>query len=215
MTSWSISARRGRLIRIAAATVTVVGLSLAAGCSNDDMSSMPMGSSSPSQAASSSSATAQFNDADVTFAQMMIPHHQHAVEMSDIILAKDGVDPQVVTLAEQIKQAQQPEIDTMTGWLESWGQPVDGGMGGMGGMDDGGDSGMMSEEDMQQLRDADAATGQRQFLQAMMAHHRGAVAMAQDEIDNGSNPDAIKLAETIVETQNEEIATMEKLLQQI
>ena len=215
MTSWSISARRGRLIRIAATAVTVVGLSLAAGCSNDDMSNMPMGSSSPSQAASSSSATAQFNDADVTFAQMMIPHHQQAEEMRDIILAKDGVDPQVVTLAEQIKQAQQPEIDTMTGWLESWGQPVDGGMGGMGGLDDGGDSGMMSDEDMQQLRDADAATGQRQFLEGMMAHHRGAVAMAQDEIDNGSNPDAIKLAETIVETQNEEIATMEKLLQQI
>ena len=211
MTSLPTSARHGRLIRITVATVTVVGLSLGAGCSNDDMSDMPMGSSSASPATPSSSTTAQFNDADVRFAQMMIPHHQQAVEMSDIILAKDGIDRQVTKLAEQIKQAQQPEINTMTGWLQSWGQPVNGGMGGM----NDGDSGMMNEEDMQQLRAADASTGQRLFLRGMVAHHQGAVAMAQDEIANGSNPDAIKLAENIVKTQNAEIATMEELLQQI
>ena len=212
MTSLSTFARRrGRLMRIAATTATVVGLSLAAGCSNDP-STMPGMDSSASPAASSSSTSAQFNDADVTFAQMMIPHHQQAVEMSAVILSKDGVDPQVTKLAEQIKQAQQPEIDTMTSWLTAWGKPADGGMGGM---DHGGDTGMMSGEQMQQLRDADAATGQRLFLEGMIAHHQGAVAMAEDEIANGTNPDAIALAESIVKAQNAEITTMEELLQRI
>jgi uncharacterized protein (DUF305 family) len=204
--------RRGRIVRLVAATATLVGLSLAAGCSNDDLSNMPAMGSSASPATSSSSVPAEFNDADVTFAQMMIPHHQQAVAMSDMILAKDGVDPQVAKLAEQIKQAQQPEIDTMTGWLTAWGKPTNGGMSGM---DHGGDGGMMSEEQMQQLRDADGTSGQRLFLEGMIAHHQGAVTMAQDEIANGTNPDAVTLAENIVKTQNAEIASMKALLQQI
>ena len=204
--------RRGRTVRLVAATATVVGLSLAAGCSNDDMSNMPTMGSSASPATSSTSASATFNDADVTFAQMMIAHHRQAVAMSDIILAKDGIDPKVTKLAEQIKQAQQPEIDTMTGWLTAWGKPADDGMSGM---DQGGDRGMMSEEQMQQFRDADAATGQRLFLEGMIAHHQGAVTMAQGEIANGMNPDAVTLAENIVKTQNAEIATMKPLLQQV
>ena len=90
------------------------------------------------------------------FAAMMIPHHQQAVEMSDIILAKKGIDPRVVDLATQIKAAQGPEIQTMKGWLEDWGIPYDDSMsdmGGMGGMDHG--DGMMSDDDMAAL---DAAT---------------------------------------------------------
>lgn len=63
--------------------------------------------------------------ADTHFAMMMIPHHQQAIEMSDIILAKQGIDPRVVDLAKQIKAAQDPEIETMQGWISQWG------MGGM------------------------------------------------------------------------------------
>jgi uncharacterized protein (DUF305 family) len=62
------------------------------------------------------------------FARMMIPHHQQAVQMSDMILAKQGIDPRVVDLARQIKAAQGPEIDKMQGWLNQWGMP---GMSGM------------------------------------------------------------------------------------
>ena len=80
-----------------------------------------------------------FNDADVMFAQMMIPHHQQAVEMSDLILDKSGIDPEVKALAEQIKGAQQPEIDTMNGWLKAW----DATMPDHGGMDHGSDNGGM------------------------------------------------------------------------
>ena len=58
------------------------------------------------------------------FAQHMIPHHQQAIEMSDMILAKQGIDPRVVELANQIKVAQGPEIEQMQGWLKEWGQPT-------------------------------------------------------------------------------------------
>ena len=61
---------------------------------------------------------AEHNQADMTFTDMMIPHHQQAVEMSDMILAKPGIDPRVVDLTQQIKAAQGPEIEQMQGWIE-------------------------------------------------------------------------------------------------
>lgn len=60
----------------------------------------------------------EFNDADVEYVSGMIVHHEQAVEMSDILLAKDDVDTNVVSLAEDIRDAQQPEIDQMVTWLQ-------------------------------------------------------------------------------------------------
>ena len=80
-------------------------------------------SSAPAGSGTSADASAH-NDADVMFAQMMIPHHSQAVQMSDILLAKQGVDPKVVQLATEIKAAQAPEIAQMQGWLTSWGNPA-------------------------------------------------------------------------------------------
>jgi uncharacterized protein (DUF305 family) len=71
-----------------------------------------------------SAAAEAHNQADVMFAQHMIPHHQQAIEMSDMILAKQDIDPRVVELANQIKTAQGPEIEQMQGWLKQWGQPT-------------------------------------------------------------------------------------------
>lgn len=92
------------------------------------MPGMSHGSSakpSTSAPATSAAASADFNDADAMFAQKMIPHHAQAVEMSDIILAKEGVPAEVTDLATRIKAAQGPEIEKMTGWLQSWGQPTE------------------------------------------------------------------------------------------
>lgn len=61
------------------------------------------------------------NMADQMFVMMMIPHHQQAIEMADIVLEKEGVDQRVLDLAQQIKDAQGPEIQIMEGWLDSWG----------------------------------------------------------------------------------------------
>lgn len=140
-----------------------------------------------------------FNDADVMFAQMMIPHHQQAVEMVDIVLANPAVNPDVEALAEQIRDAQQPEIDLMTSWLEAWGaEPMDHG----GHMD-----GLMSEDDMEELASAGDEVNTL-FMTQMIEHHEGAVAMAEDQLENGLDPAALALAEEIIETQNEEIELM-------
>jgi len=104
-------------------------------------------SEAPSTTQTSSAApAAAHNQADMNFAHMMIPHHQQAIEMSDIILAKQGIDPRVVDLATQIKAAQGPEIEQMQGWMSQWGMPMSDmpgmsgtpGMSGMPGMDHGG-----------------------------------------------------------------------------
>ncbi|MEV7799325.1 DUF305 domain-containing protein [Microbacterium foliorum] len=155
---------------------------------------------------SGSSASADANTEDIMFARMMIEHHEQAVEMSDTILSKEGIDERVVSLAEEIKAAQEPEIQTMDQWLEEW----DADMGNMGGMDHG--DGMMSDEDMQALDDATGAEASRLFLEQMIEHHEGAIDMAQDEVDDGQNSDAVALAETIIDTQTTEIATMKEIL---
>lgn len=208
------------------ATVTALTLGLTlglAGCggSNDagGMGGMDHGSGSPqmsqmpspsaSDASPSSSAAAQFNDADVMFVQGMLPHHQQAVEMSDMLLKKSGVSAETTALAQQIKAAQGPEITTMQGWLKAWGESADGGMGGMD-HDMGG--GMATEADMKKFEQADGETGEKMFLEMMTAHHQGAIAMAQMQVKDGSNPDAIAMAKDIISSQQAEIDTMKKLL---
>lgn len=199
---------------VAVALSGAVGL---AGCSDTNtMGGMPMGDSTPaaSPAASSSasaSVSGEFNEADVMFAQMMTPHHEQAVQMSDILLAKSGVNSDVTALAEKIKAAQAPEIATMKFWIKAWGRDDMGG--GMGGMDHGsGDDGMATAGEMAQFEKADAATAQKMYLQMMTKHHQGAITMAQTEINDGQNPDAVTLAKSIVTTQQKEITVMKDLL---
>jgi uncharacterized protein (DUF305 family) len=188
----------------ATAAITLTALLALAGCagttSSGGMDNMPgMGSSA------SASPAADVNDADMQFTMMMIPHHEQAVEMADMVLAKDGIDERVLTLAEQIKAAQGPEIELMESWLDDWGTP----MGDMDGMDHGG---MMSDTDMEALEAATGAEASRLFLEQMIVHHEGAIEMAQDEIDNGQNLDVIALADNIIASQTTEIATMEDIL---
>jgi len=162
----------------------------------------------------SADATHQHNDADVMFAQMMIPHHRQAVEMSGIILAKDGVDPEVAELAAAIRDAQGPEMDIMTGWLQEWGEPMEP-HGGMAGHDMGsgsGMAGMLSDTEMAELAAAEGPDASRLFLESMTAHHDGALDMAQDEIDNGVHPGSLELARTIIGTQQAEMDRMAGIL---
>jgi uncharacterized protein (DUF305 family) len=173
--------------------------------------------SSPAPSVAKTPASGPQNDADVMFAQMMIPHHQQAVEMSDLMVAKADADPRVLILARQIKDAQAPEITQMTGWLEGWGfkvMPMDNDMDHRG-MSGNGMDGMMSEKDMSELEAASGADASRMFLEGMVKHHESAVEMAQTEISKGANPDAIELAEAIVTGQQQEITVMKDLLTQL
>ena len=181
-------------------TFAVVAALTVAGCGSDTDSN-----------GSTDSSAGRFNDADVTFAQQMIPHHEQAVEMATMA-QEQASSPEVEQLAEKIAAAQGPEIDTMTGWLEDWGQeaPSDS----MGGMDQSGSdmSGMMSEDDMDSLGAATGAEFDQMFLEMMIEHHTGAIEMAQTEQQDGENPDAIALAEKIEADQTAEIAQMQDLL---
>lgn len=158
---------RRALLAGAAVTVTVLLSACGGGDSSSSGSGTDHGSGMPaSSAPASASAGAVFNDADVTFARMMIEHHRQAIEMAELAGTRAG-DPEVKSLAEKIKAAQQPEIDTMTGWLSAWGKPaampsMSGGMD-TGGMSHGPMPGAMSHADMQKLMDATGADFDQQF----------------------------------------------------
>jgi uncharacterized protein (DUF305 family) len=151
---------------------------------------------------------------DIAFAQLMIPHHQQAVEMADLALAH-ATSPDVKALATQIKAAQGPEITTMSGWLTAWGQPTSMPTSSdMDGMDMGGmsESGMMSDQDMSALAAATGTAFDRMWLQMMIAHHQGAVGMADQVVAHGTNAEVKKLAQSVIDGQTAEIVTMKKLL---
>jgi uncharacterized protein (DUF305 family) len=192
-----------------------IGVALVAGCGDDgssaSMEGHSMGSSSMESAPSQDPA-ADFADADVAFASMMYPHHAQAVEMASMVDGR-STNPDVVTLADEIADAQGPEMDQLASWLAEWGQPSPSATpDDMQGMDHGSGSGMMSSQDMASLTALSGDEFDQRWLTMMIDHHRGAVAMAETEIEEGSNDDAVAMARTIVETQNAEIARMEELL---
>lgn len=151
------------------------------------------------------------NERDVAFASNMVPHHEGAVSMADTLLAKQGIPDDVQALAKRIKEAQQPEIDQMNGWLKNWGVQSMAGHGGHTMMI----SGMMSDAEMSAFEDAEGAQAARLFLEGMIAHHKGAIEMAQVEVDGGQFADAVSLARTIIAQQTKEISEMESLLEKL
>jgi len=187
-----------------------------AACGEDDGGE---NGSEPSASATAGSSQ-EVNDADVQFAQSMIPHHRQAVEMADIALEPSSEASREVTrLAKAIKSAQGPEIKTMSTWLDSWGKPLDDG-----GMDTSSDTrmgddmsemsddGMMSAEEMSELEGLTGVELDRRWLEMMIEHHEGAVEMAELERSDGASPDALELAADIIATQEAEIAEMRELL---
>jgi uncharacterized protein (DUF305 family) len=121
------------------------------------------------------------------------------------VLAKDGLDPEIATLAEDIAAAQGPEIEQLEAWLDEWDAPRE--MSGDMQME-----GMLSEEQLDELQAADAASGSRLFLEQMIEHHEGAIGMAEEHLDNGEHEGALSLSESIIETQTAEIERMRELL---
>ena len=205
---------RTRALLTLAAGITVAAA--LAGCASDSTAttSTPPTSSAGATAAGSTTGS----EADIAFAQLMIPHHQQAIEMADLAAA-NATSPEVKALATQIKAAQDPEIQTMTQWLTTWGAPTamatpsDSGMD-HGGMDMGGmtEAGMMSGADMTALANATGADFDTMWLQMMIAHHQGAITMAQQVGETTTNPEVRELADAIITGQTAEIAAMQQLL---
>ncbi|MFD3817614.1 DUF305 domain-containing protein [Streptomyces rubiginosohelvolus] len=200
--------RRGAAVA-AAATAALV---LAACGSDGDSSAGHDGhaSASPTAPASASAVQGQHNAADVAFAKGMIPHHRQAVEMADLASTR-AASTDVKKLADEIKKAQGPEIKTLSGWLTSWGEQVpaegamDHSMHGAGG-------GMMTAEEMDKLKNSSGKAFDTAFMEMMIKHHEGAVAMAKTEKADGSFPDAKTMADAIITSQTAEITRMNTLL---
>ena len=158
------------------------------------------------------------NNADVSFNRMMMAHHQQAVAMSGLIEGRtDNAD--IIELGKKIAKAQSREIEQMSARLAAWGEdptapsvhePHDGHEGH-------GDSpqdmeGMLSDEAMQKLAEAEGPEFDRLFLEGMIEHHQGAIVMAEDVIRDGENEPTRELAENVVDSQKKEIDEMKKLL---
>ena len=196
-----------------AVAALTLGLTLAlTGCGSDDNGS--------SSSTATTVSTTEHNEADVDFATQMIQHHAQALSMVDLTVGRD-LDPKVAALAEEIRQAQAPEIETMGDWLKEWGEEVpetvrdhanahgDGRSGG----DTGADMpGMMSADDMAALEDAGDAEFGDLWLEMMVEHHEGAVAMARTEEADGQFKAAVEMAKDIQISQAAEIDPMKKLL---
>ena len=182
----------------------VATAALLAGCGGASVSDVA------DQATDTASSVADFNAADVMFAQMMIPHHEQAIEMADIALDPTmGASDVVRDLATRIKGAQDPEIATMQGLLTSWKMSLT--------MDpnmDHGDmmSGMLSAQDIADLSALRGTEFDRSWMAGMIAHHEGAIEMATDVVRGGKNAAVKTLANAITAAQDAEIIEMKKLL---
>ena len=162
-----------------------------------------MGGMSDHSGHMSTSTNSNYTGADVMFLQMMIPHHQQAVEMSELAL-KNSKDNSVIELAKQIKAAQAPEIEQMKSWLTKSGfnpnAPHNMMM-----------AGMLSDAEISKLKQSKANAFDKLFLAGMIKHHEGALQMLK--MISGSTNDEVKtLSENIASTQTIEIETMKAML---
>ena len=205
-------------LKLSIAVVIATALLGVGGCATTTDSSNPTSGSTASVAAGSAN-EGPHNAQDATFLQGMIPHHEQAIVMADMIPAMSS-NPELLALGEEIKAAQAPEIADMTSWLEQWNIPVDSSGGGhmmsdgteMGGSMMGDGAGMMSEQQMSELTTADASRFDNMWLDMMIEHHEGAIAMSQEELQSGENPQTMALATAIISAQEAEIKVMKKMM---
>lgn len=190
----------------AAALLAVIAL---AGCSTSDAAHSEAHVSAPhsTPAASSASLNPDVDPDDVMFAQMMIPHHEQALVMSSIAMSKDGISDGITGIAQRIDEEQFGEIADLTSWLEQSGSPVK-----SAGHESHEMPGMLTDEQIEQLRAATGDEFEKMWLLFMVAHHQGAVTMSQDVIANGTDPELRAFAERTIANQGMEIDQMTILL---
>ena len=150
--------------------------------------------------AASTQSNSEYSSDDIAFAEMMIPHHEQAIEMSEIAFL-NTTNPDVLQLAQEIKVTQSPEIDLMMSWTGVKASTHAGHM-----MD-----GMLSQNELSDLREAKDKAFDRLFLEGMIKHHEGAIEMAQD-VAASKNKDVANLSAAIISAQELEISKMKELL---
>jgi uncharacterized protein (DUF305 family) len=156
-----------------------------------------------------------YSQPDLMFAQMMIPHHEQALEMS-IIALEVSKNNDVLAMAQGIFDGQDTEIQQMKSWLSSSSaksaaeqmdhEDMGHGSGEM--------AGMASYEQIDQLAELATPEFDKLFLTLMIAHHEGALEMVS-LIEDSSNAEARNLAKEIVMAQKQEISKMKELLKEL
>jgi uncharacterized protein (DUF305 family) len=186
---------------VAITVVTAIATLTLSACASDTAQDTGTAEMATTETATAEMATgAPFTDSDLMFAEMMIPHHEQAIEMSELAV-KLSQDAEVVALAREILAAQAPEIEQMKTWgnlnLEAHaGHTM---------------MGMLTPDQMSALSAATGSAFDRLFLEGMIAHHEGAIQMAQMVIQS-PNAEARKLGEEIIASQTAEIKLMQKML---
>ena len=178
-----------------------------AACSGPDRGHMggPMMDRPPGAATS----VTDHNQADVMFSMMMVPHHEQAIEMADLVPSRSA-DPELRALATRIRDAQAPEVEQMTGWLESWGLAPMTDM-----ADHAGHMGMDGMQGADEMRELEALAGPafaQAWLPMMIEHHEGAIDMADRVLAAGRHAGTADLAEDIRISQRAEILEMRGML---
>lgn len=190
--------------------VALTSATLFLGACSSDMGSMDMGPTNTDSSNTDVSIpdSAEFNDADVMFSQHMIPHHEQAIEMSDIALdPSTGASAAIIELATQIQGAQDPEIAQMKALLTAWGKSME-----MGPMDSSSMmDGMLTLEDLDALGQLKGADFDAAWAKAMIAHHEGAITMANDVLADGQNSEILALANAVISGQTAEIEILKPL----
>jgi uncharacterized protein (DUF305 family) len=160
-------------------------------------------------------------EVDKPFIEMMIPHHQSAIEMAQMALSRAN-SPEVKKLAQSIIEEQTREIEQMQAWYKQWyGTEVpttDMSMGMHNSMDEAMMQAMQQQEmmDMEMMSALENAQNfDQEFLRQMTRHHQMATMMAGMVVNSAHHREIRTLAQNIVESQSAEIAQMQKLLQAI
>ena len=185
---------------IAGLVVLIIAFALS-GCS--DSSNMGM-----EHEGHSSGASSDLSSDEIMFLQMMIPHHQQAIDISDLALTKSA-DAELLALAKSIRDEQAAEIVTMKAWLDAAGADLDPGhsMGhGMGGM--------LGDSELAALKAATGKSFDLLWLKGMTGHHDGAIDMAA-MIENAKNPEIKSFGQAIVSSQSEQNKAMAAMLKRM
>ena len=192
---------RSATARIAAVFAVPLTVSMLTACGrSSDRHGAP---SRPDQ----SSGQADHNADDIAFARTMVPRHQQGVQMAQMV-PTNTTNPRVIALADRIITTQAPDIQAFRTFLMQW-QEVPGHD--APGTDSSG-VGMVDQATMDKLQSLTGPEFDRLWLTSMIDHHRGAIAMAQDEVAHGRNADVIYLARSIIATQQPEIDQMKQML---
>ncbi|MEV1010528.1 DUF305 domain-containing protein [Streptomyces sp. NPDC049881] len=185
MTAHRPQARRAAPLRcvLTAVLAALLAVTACSGADRDTADAAPRDAPGPVDPGST-----EHNAADVAFVRAMVARHREAVALAEAA-APRAESAAVRALAERIAASQGPDVATMTGWLDDWGEDAP------------------ATDD-----DGDGALSDRAFLTGMIDRHRDAVDLAGAELAEGVHRPARELARAVVTTRTAEIGEMTALL---